>query len=245
MALQFDIDIYNTLLSEILKVNPTGDPVNDAVYLVLLPTIVLYMYSDYVITRSRFGGGSNKFKVILMFIVGFIIVREGFYPIFAGFSLPLLIIIMVFYAFGFILSGRTDKVSYQRGTGGESSITGGIISNLMHPFNKMGSDMGKYIGDASIATWSREQIEEHVGRLISHWEEQEIIVQSNKQAHGGGWTPQGNAALAEQDVLEEELARFIRAGSKKVNIWGMITDERLKREVGAKLSGSRFRTPAS
>ncbi|VVB60320.1 Uncharacterised protein [uncultured archaeon] len=131
MALQFDIDIYNTLLSEILKVNPTGDPVNDAVYLVLLPMVVLYMYCDYVITRSRFGGdkGQGKFKVIMMFIVGFIIVREGFYPIFAGFSLPLLIIIMVFHAGGFILRGRTENTSYQRGTGGESS--GSTLGSLL------------------------------------------------------------------------------------------------------------------
>jgi|GEM_PF-2042839 len=112
MALPFDIDIYGYLLN-ILGVTPTGDPVADAVYLVLLPMIVLYMYINKVVGGSRFTEhylGSKKIETIIMFIIGFFIVREGYYPLFASFSMPLLIIIMLWHTLAFVF-GKRNKGS--------------------------------------------------------------------------------------------------------------------------------------
>ena len=134
MAFSLDINIYNWLLVEVLKVNPTGDPVNDAVYLVLLPMVVIYMFVNHVVGSSRFGeAGKIGIKTIISFVIWFIIIRQGFYPIFAGFSLPLLYILMIWYAYSFIIGeksgGKEDKRGGFRGSGGGSSGTtwGGLI----------------------------------------------------------------------------------------------------------------------
>lgn len=155
MALSLDIDLYNWLLEEVLKVNPTGDPVNDAVYLVLLPMVVLYMFVERTVHNSRFNNAKVEF--IIMFIIGFFIVREGYYPLFAGFALPLLIIIMLWHAGGFILGrGSEEKKKKEEiiargapGSGGEEIMgdtrsTLGSLSKLIddvkHP-GKFGSGL--------------------------------------------------------------------------------------------------------
>ncbi len=140
MAFSLDMDIYSWLLEEVLKVSPSGDPVNDAVYLILLPMVVLYMYADFVISKSRFMGSHGKFKYIMMFIVGFVIVREGYYAFFASMSLPLLGLIMIWHAFSFVMGwGQRgndtqretgERVGWRSGGGGDSGWSGLIKSKI-------------------------------------------------------------------------------------------------------------------
>lgn len=138
MAFSFDMDIYSWLLEEVLKVSPSGDPVNDAVYLILLPMVVLYMYADFVISKSRFMGSHGKFKYIMMFVVGFVIVREGYYAFFASMSLPLLGLIMIWHAFSFIMGWghkpdddgkrkNVETVGFQPGSGGGGGLSSWLL----------------------------------------------------------------------------------------------------------------------
>ncbi|MBU4299975.1 hypothetical protein L6303_04965 [archaeon] len=113
MALPFDIDIYNGLLGT-LGVQPTGDPVADAVYLVLLPMVVIYLFIDQVIRRSRFGE-NTKVKIIMMFITAFTIIHYKYYGLFAAFSMPLLVFVILWHTLGFVF-GKKDKNS-PRGDG--------------------------------------------------------------------------------------------------------------------------------
>lgn len=132
-----NLDIYSAVFG-LLGVQTTGDPVNDAIYLLLLPLIVLYMYSDFVITRSRFFGQHGKFRYLLMLIVGYVIIQRGFFALFAAWSLPLLGIIMVWHAGSFIFGWGQAKdqnsrnVGYQpdedsRGSGGIMDVAKGVI----------------------------------------------------------------------------------------------------------------------
>lgn len=134
-----DIDIYNWLLVDILKVQPTGDPVNDSIYLVLLPMVVLYMYVDKVVGSSRFA--TKKIEVIIMFIMGFFIIREGYYPMFAAFSMPLLIIVMLWHTLSFVFGRKNKGAGGGSGTSGHPTRqeigSGGNYSSNVHNIKSM------------------------------------------------------------------------------------------------------------
>ncbi len=236
MAFSPDFDIYNWLLVEILKVQPTGDPVNDAVYLVLLQMVVLYMFVDYVAGSSRFK--KPTVKLIIMFIMGFFIVREGFYPLFAGFSLPLLIIIMLLHMLSFIAGKGKDEgrpaaeggIRRQPGSGNY-----GILGRLFHP---LANPIEKARSDLSRATWSKGEIMEEAGRLMVRWKNLERII-STAGSSAFGKSNDVNDALEKQEEIEEELANLTRL--KKVDIIKMIGEkygdnDPLKKNIELKLS---------
>ncbi len=214
MAL-LDIDIYNWLLVDILRLNSSqisGDPVNDAVYLVLLPMVVLYLYIDRVVHNSRFG--DKGVEIIIMFIMGFFIVREGYYPMFAGFALPLLVIIMLWHTLAFIF-GRENGI--EKGGGGaptthKTQPGSGILARLFAPKLRQ---FGKKTREATYGTWDKDELKEEVGRMVSEWRRLESVVSSGRSAFGGGWTDTQQNALDRQGELEEELTSIANVGKIK------------------------------
>lgn len=119
-----DLDLYEGVFA-LLGVETSGNPVNDAVYLLLLPMVVLYLYTSFVIGRSRFGSMGVRF--IMMFIVGYVIIEKGFYNLFATYSIYLLGIIMVWHVFGFVL-GSKDKKDYAVTQPASEAVRGGLGS---------------------------------------------------------------------------------------------------------------------
>jgi len=214
-----NIDIYNWLLVDILKVQPTGDPVNDSVYLVLLPMVVLYLYIDKVIGGSRFAG--KKVEVIIAFIMGFFIIREGYYAAFASFSLPLLVIVMLWHTLSFILghgnrdgSPTTHGIKQtQPGSGFYSdSASRGLLSRFFNPTLRK---FGAKTRESAYATWGSNELKEEVGRMVSEWRRLEGVVASGRSAFGGGWTDTQQNALDRQGELEEELTSIANTGKLK------------------------------
>lgn len=252
MAFEFDIDIYNWLLTEILQVEPTGDPVNDAVYLVLLPLVVLYMYSDYVITKSRFMGSYGRFKYIFMFVVGFFIIREGYYKIFASFSLPLLIIIVLLNTFSFIFGGGREaaeanekyKVGYRSGGSGDGSGKRSFLSHVFHPFFKAYNSSTR---ELAYASWSKDDLEEEAERLVDKWQNLEADVKAKRSTSrsvfsvggGSGGDSGCHEEYAEQESIEEELVPIVKVarskGSGKID--SIITrDQQLARIINSRIN---------
>lgn len=168
-----DIDIYNWLLVDILKVQPTGDPVNDSIYLVLLPMVVLYMYVDKVVGSSRFA--TKKIEMIIMFIMAFFIIREGYYPMFAAFSMPLLIIVMLWHTLGFVF-GKKNKGAASGGGGGGSHTrqevgTGGGNNEDLNFVNKTlnlqkGLDRALKNTEQRISDLGEDKSEKAIGILV-------------------------------------------------------------------------------
>lgn len=138
----FDNDIYNTVLQDILGVRPTGDAVADAVYLLVLPLLTLYLLSDHV--AVLFHAGKTKLKWVFMAIVFFFVIQRGFYPIVAKYSLFAFIVLLAWGALTFILGRRYDEKSGKpqdfkafgtEGSGVSSGIRGtiGNIATITNP----------------------------------------------------------------------------------------------------------------
>lgn len=185
MAL-FDIDLYNWLLVDILQLSSnqiSGDPVNDAVYLVLLPMVVMYLFVWSTIHHSRFAGTSVT--AILMFVVGFFIVREGYYSVFAAFSLPLLIIIVLWNSVGFIL-GRKDSLSGARGP--ENSEVAAEKASMLKSLGNFVDDSKRLVGksrnDAMFPKLSRDirTLKTELDKNIDTFESMASSREGNREA---------------------------------------------------------------
>jgi len=74
-----DLDLYDWVFQFLGVTNLSGDPVRDAMYKLLLPMVVLFLFIRKVIGDSRFGGTGTE--LIMSFITGFIIIYEGYFPI--------------------------------------------------------------------------------------------------------------------------------------------------------------------
>ncbi len=230
MALSFDMDIYNWLLSEILKVNPTGDPVNDAVYLVLLPMVVLYLFVFETVGKSRFANGKmggGKVQLIIMFIMGFFIVREGYYPLFAGFSLPLLIIIMLYHTLSFIF-GRKESEGAPNKAGGSVSQPGSggsshFWNRLFHPVTNR---MAEAAAGFSFATWDKAEFVKEAGILSAKWDNEDRVV-TTRTSTFGSQDDSVKAALSRQEEIENELARLALGARQKNISLDTLLDEKL------------------
>lgn len=101
-------DIYNTVLRDVLGVHPTGDPVADSVYLLVLPLLTLYLFSDHV--SKLLHVGHSKLKWVFMAIVFFFVINSGYYPVLADYAMFAFIALLIWGAWTFI-TGPKDKES--------------------------------------------------------------------------------------------------------------------------------------
>lgn len=99
-------DIYDTVLREILGVRPTGDPVKDSVYLVVLPLLTLYLFSSHVSSLMHLG--KTKLKWVFMAIIFFFVVDRGYYRLLTDYAMFAFIALMIWGAWTFITSPKIE-----------------------------------------------------------------------------------------------------------------------------------------
>lgn len=140
----FDSDIYNTVLRDILGVRPTGDAVADSVYLLVLPLLTLYLFSEHV--SQLLHAGKTRLKWVFMAIVFFFIVQRGYYPIVADYSLFAFIILLIWGVWTFITgSGKAEQ-----GGGGAQQTAHMGVYNMGVPSDRGGpwEDTKTVVGSA-------------------------------------------------------------------------------------------------
>ena len=127
----YNVDIYDTVLRDILGVHPTGDVVADTVYLFVLPVLTLFLFSHHVAGLMRLD--KSKLQYVFMAIIFFFVVQRGYYPLVADYSMFAFIVLMIWGTWDFITGRKTGKSSsgnemrtYDMGVGGG----GGLVRNI-------------------------------------------------------------------------------------------------------------------
>ncbi|MBR9702285.1 hypothetical protein GOV13_05185 [Candidatus Pacearchaeota archaeon] len=81
------------LLYGVLGITPTGDPAADAVYLLYLPMLTLYIFASF--TMDTLAKGHRRLKPAFILMVYFYVIHEGLYRYFAMYSKALFVLALL------------------------------------------------------------------------------------------------------------------------------------------------------
>ncbi len=147
----YNVDIYDTILRDILGVHPTGDVVADTVYLFVLPVLTLFLFSHHV--SGLLSLGKSKLQYVFMAIVFFFVIQRGYYPFVAQYSLFAFVVLMIWGAWTFITGKKYDDKgnpmnmkSYNMSVGSGRSTLGNIktiVSDKLDPRSNLRRDAAR------------------------------------------------------------------------------------------------------
>jgi len=132
MAINFD-ELWEQFLYEFLKVDyshVTGDFMQDFIWIVFMPSIVLLFYMDFVLARVS-GDAKGGMKHLITIGIFVYILTQGLYGVFVGLTKPFFGLIVIIGVILMMVKHIPDILVRDRGnTRGGRSSGGGLLSSV-------------------------------------------------------------------------------------------------------------------
>lgn len=125
-------DLY-TFIFALLGVPITGDVVRDVVYKIVIPSLFVYAFIKSVAPRMFEKAKETGATLLIEAVILFIIIYEGYYPVFASWSLPLFMLMIIYNTFRWLSSSKFDSGAPRK----EQGFLGRVFERGT---SKMGSD---------------------------------------------------------------------------------------------------------